>query len=486
MKTDDTRKTRSKRGAGRLYRRDGSGKEYSADSKVGDFWLQYSVNGKRVRVRLLDEKGLPITKRTEAEAARTRILEPLLAKDKADQLRFVKARLEAAEEAEALANEEANPPLTLADAWEAYLSSPDRPDSGQETLRSYGVHWLKFKSWLREKNPAPEYLREITPQMAREYATELTRTKVSPNTYNKRMNFLKLFCKVLTELARFKVNPFEGIGHKKLRPNARRELTLAELKAILESATGELQTLFYLGTFTGLRLGDCCTLKWGEVDLDRGLISRVPNKTRSRGAKPVKIGIPPALFKKLAETPPNKRKGFVLPEHAALYTFTNEEGKSIRKSVITNAIQAHFRKLGINTHKEGTGTQVKPNPNIPGEYIEESTGKRAVVEVGFHSLRHTFVSIHAERGTARGVVQAVVGHGSPAMLQHYEHIGEEAAKQAALAMPSNIVDADFEVLPEPLPPWAVELAEELNSKNWKHIKIELLKRGEPKQKGKVQ
>ena len=288
------------------------------------------------------------------------------------------------------------------------------------------------------------------------------------------MSFLKLFFRVLAEPARMKANPFEGISHKKLRPHARRELSLAELKAILESASGELQTLFYLGTFTGLRLGDCCTLKWGEVDLDRGIITRVPNKTRSRGAKPVKIGIPSALFNKLSETPPRKRRGYVLPEHAALYTHANTEGRPIRRSVITNAIQAHIRKLGINTHDEGTGIQIKPDPNNPGEYIEVPTGKRAVVEVGFHSLRHTFVSIHAERGIARAVVQAVVGHGSPAMTQHYEHIGEEAAKKAALAMPSNIVDAEFEVLRDPLPSWAVELVEGMGSKNWKKTKAELL------------
>ncbi|MDF7799334.1 site-specific integrase [Pontiellaceae bacterium B1224] len=480
---DNTESKRSKRGTGRLYKRDGSGKEFSATSKAkGDFWLQYQVNGKRVRVRLLDEVGKPITTIKKAEAERARILEPINAKDKAEQLRFVKSRLEFAEEQEAAAIDKANPPLSIAAAWAEYEGSNERPDSGADTLRRYGGYWNQFAGWLCKKKPPPEFLRDITPQMAREYANHLSQSKASPNTFNKHTGFLRLFFRVLEDAARMDGNPFGKIKRKKLKTEVRRELSLEELHTILDTASGELKTLLFIGTFTGLRLGDCSTLKWGEVDLLRGVIKRVPSKTKGNDGKPVTIGIPAPLHGILSQTPKSRRKGYVVPMFADLYTYENTDGKRIRQSMITEQIQAHFRKLGINTHKEGTGTQLKPDPEKPGEYVEEKTGKRAVVEVGFHSLRHTFVSLQAESGTPQAVVQAIVGHGNPAMTRHYTHIGEEAAKQAALAMPSNIVDADFEVLPDPLPPWAVELAEELNSKNWKQVKKALLER-KPKQKG---
>jgi integrase len=333
---------------------------------------------------------------------------------------------------------------------------------------------------LKGKNSGIQYLREIKPQDGQSYATYLSKTKGSPNTFNKHTGFLRLFFQTLEEPARMTANPFGKIKRKKLKTDARRELSLEELKTVLDCAKGELNTLLYIGTFTGLRLGDCATLKWGEVDLLRGIIKRVPSKTKGNEQKPVTIGIPSLLHGILSETPKSRRRGFVVPTFAELYTYENADGKRIRQSMITEQVQAHFRKLGINTHKEGTGTQIKPDPEKPGEYIEEKTGKRAVVEVGFHSLRHTFVSLQAERGTPLAVVQAIVGHGNPAMTKHYTHIGEEAAKAAALAMPSNIVDADFEVLDEALPPWACELAEELNSKNWKQVKKELLKRGRRK------
>jgi integrase len=475
---DKAGSTRGKRGTGRLYKRDGSGREFAAGSPdKGDFWLQYHVNGKRVRVRLLDETGKPIASLKKAKAERARILEPLNAKDRTDQLRFVKAKLEEAEELEAAANEKANPPLSISDAWAAYEASSVRPDSGADTLRRYGGHWEQFARWLRERNPPPEYLRDVTPEMAGEYATYLTRSKASPNTYNKHRCFLRLFFGTLETAARLKENPFAKLKHRKLlKGTGRRELNLEELQTVLNAATGELQTLLYIGIFTGLRLGDCSTLKWGEVDLVRSIIKREAMKTGTD----LTIGIPAALHSRLSETPRSRSNGYVVSKYAELYTYTNRDGKHTRRSMIAAEVQAHFRKQGINTHKEGTGTQLKPHPDKPGEYIEERTEKRAVVKVGFHSLRHSYVSLQAESGTPQAIVQAIVGHGNPAMTRHYTHIGEAAAKRAALAMPSLIVDADFEVLDDPLPRWAHDLIDGMEAKNWKQVKEELLKRGKRK------
>jgi hypothetical protein len=57
------------------------------------------------------------------------------------------------------------------------------------------------------------------------------------------------------------------------------------------------------------------------------------------------------------------------------------------------------------------------------------------VTVGFHSLRHTFVSLCRAAGTPLSVVEAIVGHSSPAMTQHYTHTGEVAARAAIALLP---------------------------------------------------
>ena len=63
-----------------------------------------------------------------------------------------------------------------------------------------------------------------------------------------------------------------------------------------------------------------------------------------------------------------------------------------------------------------------------------------MVEVGFHSLRHTYVSLHAERGTPAAIIQGNVGHGSPAMTEHYTHISDAAAVEVAKVL--DFTDTD--------------------------------------------
>lgn len=49
----------------------------------------------------------------------------------------------------------------------------------------------------------------------------------------------------------------------------------------------------------------------------------------------------------------------------------------------------------------------------------------------FHSLRHAYVSLHAEAGTPQAMIQANVGHSNPSMTAYYTHVGGEAAFKAA-------------------------------------------------------
>ena len=58
------------------------------------------------------------------------------------------------------------------------------------------------------------------------------------------------------------------------------------------------------------------------------------------------------------------------------------------------------------------------------------------VEVGFHSLRHSFVSLSANAGANLAAVQAVIGHTNPAMTRHYLHADQENVKQAVALLPN--------------------------------------------------
>ena len=420
----------------------------------GSFYVQWRVNGKAFSKVLTDENGKAITDRRKAEHEKLKVTSPLPTPDEASALQSVTAKLEGRRAELAQLEDQQHPPLPLAAAWTEFLKAPNRPDSGTATLRQYGFQFGAFADWLQEKHPDVATLRAVSKQIAEEYATHLLASGLSTNTYNKHLNLLGLVFRVLKAKARITENPWSDIQRKRLATHTRRELTVDELRRICDAASGELRLLLALGVYTGLRLGDCATLRWGEVDLPRSIIRRVPNKTaRSRPDKDVRVPIHPTLGKMLAEIQTETRTGCVLPETAALY--------QNRIDLVTDLVQRHFIACGIRPHRPGTG----------------QNGKRAVVEVGFHSLRHTFVSLCRESNAPLAVVESIVGHSNPAMTRHYTHVGEVAAGQAVAALPAVIGEAKAErpkLEPDAVLRQARALVEGIAANNWSEKKAALL------------
>lgn len=422
----------------------------------------------------------------EAEQRRRDIMGPFTAKDEIDVLRNVSARI-TGRQAEIEAHENArHPPLALQDAWKTFLASPDRPDSGENTLKHYDSQLRRFAKWItashpelirnRETRPAQSSnktikvrivpMRDITEAFAREYATDLNDGRTSPSTFNQHIGFFKLLWKTLEDDIKGDTNPWTKIKRKKRTgARSRRELTVAELKRVCMNAEGELRLLFAVGIYTGLRLGDCATLRRGEVDLKRAVITRIPMKTSRRKPEPITVPVHPSLHVMLSEAMNGRHSEYVMPAMAAYYV----EEKSY---ALSKTIQRHYIDNGIVIHKPGTGKYKDEDGNTV------DTGKRAIVDVGFHSLRHTFVSLCREANAPLAVVEAIVGHSNPAMTRHYTHVGDAAAGAAVAALPS--------VTGEVLEPTAVPdshmidtasvraLAEKLTAKNVATIKKELM------------
>lgn len=356
--------------------------------------------------------------RREAETELRRIMEPFYAQDEVATLQNIATRIEGRKAEIANLEDERTPPLLLDKAWDAYLSAPGRPDSGPKTLRQYESHYDQFTEWLKEQHTNTILMRDVSQDVAESYTEHLTQRGLSANRFNKHVRFLELMFRVLKEKARLSLNPWEQIRRKRQIPQSRRELTIDELHRVCSSANGELRLLLAIGIYTGLRLGDCATLRWGEVDLKRGVIRRIPNKTASRNPEPIHIPIHASLRAMLNEFPEDKKGDYVLPKNAENYL------RDV--ATVTNTVRRHFEANGIRVHKPGTG---------------EGTKNRATVDVGFHSLRHTFVSMCREANAPLSVVEAIVGHSNPAMTRHYTHTSELAAASAVNSLPAVMGDA---------------------------------------------
>lgn len=354
--------------------------------------------------------------RDQAEAKLAEFIEPFKLKDEKDTLSLLAAKVQGVT-AELKAYEDAKPALQLAQGFEAYRKAANRPDCGERTLADYEGYYAGLVAWMKKRRPDCVEMRHLTKADAEAFSQDFKRNH-SAGTFNKRITFYSCLWRTLADNAeaRLTCNPWERIAKLKGTGTfTRRELTVDELRRVCGSVTGEMRLLFAVGIYTGLRLGDAALLDWGSVDLTRRMIKVVPRKTaRHAHGKPVVIPIHAALAALLAETPAEARRGYVMPETADAY--------QREPSILTNRIQSHFRSCGIVTA------------------ASQGKGRKAQTAVGFHSLRHTFVSLAANAGVPLAHVQSIVGHSSPAMTRHYFHESEAALQSAVAALPSIPLD----------------------------------------------
>ncbi len=413
---------KSKRGLGRLYKRGNDGKEYiSTSKKVGIFWLEYKEGGKRYRIQL-EVDGEPVRDLKVAQQEQLRIRAPYLTGSKIEVYKKMQSEIDDLEVKMEKEEDQAKPPISIAESWDAFLVAPNRLRPAEATMKTYNSYWEVLVDWFSKKRKDRKYLRDITEEDAGAFMNHLDATGMSGNTYNKYLQFFKKFFEVLYKTARLTANPFEDIPREKNQSNSKRELTLHELQTIIMSAKDDLKLLLETGTFTGLRLGDCCTLRWEDIDLNARLIKKTPNKTARTTNKKVKVGIPDIFLQDLLTIPADQRSGYLLPRFAELYA-DRDNGQP----KITKEIRRHIESCGIQVHTPGTGMKT----HYEGKKKVYEKTKRAVVEVGFHSLRHTWVSLHAMSGTPQAVIQESVGHSNPAMTAHYTHTSDEAARKVA-------------------------------------------------------
>jgi integrase len=74
---------------------------------------------------------------------------------------------------------------------------------------------------------------------------------------------------------------------------------------------------------------------------------------------------------------------------------------------------------------------------------EERESVNAFQSVRFHDLRHTFITLMGERGVPIQVLQAMVGHMSPAMIRYYTHISNRAAREAVELLDKKVQKDQF-------------------------------------------
>ena len=448
--------------------KNGRGKGCGTLEKRGDIWLaRWVVNGKR----FTRSTGCKISGGKKAlDAARKLLEEYTHDYQLGDEKRILErqvARLNGVKD-EIAEDEARKPALTIAQGWEAYRHSQSRPRSGAGTMRNYEQQYFIFADWLKEHHADATEMRQVSRDIANEYAQFLltgtpkaeadaihaarryvsgfeyrrkrdgdtrelgeeaqqalekrrrlaARTIREPlrgNTFNKHVNALALIWRHVSreEKARITLNPWgydeeTGEGIKRItlthaeRPHRRRALTFEEAYKLLQAAQGEMRVLIAVGVYTGLRLGDAVLLNWGNIDRLTGIITVRSRKTDTE----TRTLTHPALAR-ILQNETRRKSGYVMPTLAQEYL----AGRAGRVR-LADRITALFNGVGIETKTK-------------------EQGRRARSDCGFHSLRHTFVSMLRAGGARLQTARELAGHRTERMTEHYTHDGE----RAVLALP---------------------------------------------------
>jgi integrase len=212
-------------------------------------------------------------------------------------------------------------------------------------------------------------------------------------------------------------DPAEAVSIIKRRneENSRRPLTIPEIQAILAVADSEWQSIIKFGLYTGQRLADLALLTWNHVDLKRREIQVVTRKTGKRLLLPIAGALRDHIESLQKADIPGA------PVHPrAFESFRSHKGRTIQLS-------NHFIELMIQA-------------GLRQPRSRRSTGKgrgsrRHGMDISFHSLRHSAVSILKDAGVPDSVVMELVGHDSRAMSARYTSVGIESLAKAQGAMP---------------------------------------------------
>jgi integrase len=221
---------------------------------------------------------------------------------------------------------------------------------------------------------------------------------------------------VLEDAARLSGNPWDKITPRQLTALAtrKRALTPAQFDALLAATETDvdLHDLFTLLAWTGQRLVDGVTLRWGTVDFSRGIITLAPQKTARRTGKQVHIPLFPAVRALLDR----RQAGSILDPSAFVFPAIVEEYERDGGATLSKRIGAAFTLAGMETTEE------------------RADRARGVTVYGAHSLRHHFVTAAASAGMPSAMIKSITGHATDAMQEHYVQIGADLAREIAARM----------------------------------------------------
>jgi integrase len=288
---------------------------------------------------------------------------------------------------------------------EAYFSSwlEARRASGKAsgTLKRYKPMLDDFLASLPELRRT-SFLNSLNALEIERFRNAEAQSGKSASTVNLRLRVLRAVLNDARRKGILTTNVAQAVEMLPEEGEQRIPFTDEQVKSLLSVSDQEWRGMILFGYHAGLRLTDSANLAWSSIDLLRRTVTFRPKKTasRKRGAdKDTTIALHPDLILYLERLPVTDN-----PQEAI---FPALQGKLTGSY---NGLSNIFSRL-----------MAKANISVPLGIEKEGKGHRFRA-LGFHSLRHSFVSRLANSEVNVDVRKQIVGHSSDEIHRRYTHL----------------------------------------------------------------
>jgi integrase len=296
--------------------------------------------------------------------------------------------------------------LTIRGWFAQWVEDIAAPSVSWATYRAYRNAAGKLCKYLGKGDKRP--LHELSLADLLGFRAKLQADGRAPKTCNNILKYIRASLSLAVKMGNLERNCAELIKPLPLDNVERRAFTEEELSRLVKMATGDWKTAVLVGLYTGQRLRDCVSMKWESLNLKEGSWNLVQGKTGKRLCVPLAESLSGHL-----RTCKRGQRGFVMRTLGG-------RGTGGKYGTTGGGLSDEFARLLVRS-----GIQRK---------VIRSTCRR-VYDVSFHSLRHTFDSMLANKGVTREVRERLgIAEGRVHVV--YEHLEEDFLRQTVNLIPS--------------------------------------------------
>ena len=257
------------------------------------------------------------------------------------------------------------PLAKLAEEWDK--ASRKRAGSPRYVKQVHAI-FKRFVEFMEKNYKEAVSLADVSPAMAESFMSSEKARRLSGRTFNGALILLRSAFKVLSHKGNVVRNPFSGIVTADEETTHRMPFNRTELEAILRKADDDpfIRPVIVTGIFTAMRRGDCCLLRWADVDLKERFVRVKTGKT----GETVEIPLFPLLQGEIEERGV-KGGEFVFPGPARMYQ-DNPQGITYRVRRVFEAAGFYDEKKEDeeNGEVEEKNVRIDRRPLLPAEELQ--------------------------------------------------------------------------------------------------------------------